>query len=197
MNQDLSSIVIALVFIGIGFTVITMDSRINDLENKITSIQAIPGPQGDQGPTGDQGPAGDQGPQGETGATGPAGTCTDCKCPSGQYVTGFKADGSLICTGSVSSAAKVVTTTTTRPTPTRTPTPTPFIPPTLTISCITSVDPSGMYACTVKCPSGVVQVSTIWITGETGKFVSADSLDSPNTLTCFSEGPATCGATCI
>ncbi len=79
-----------------------------------------------------------------------------------------------------------------------TPSPTP-VPTTAThvISCDTHViGTNGMYSCTTECPSGKVQNSTIWINGQAGKFVSADSIDSPETLTCYSEGPARCGATC-
>ncbi|GMU39519.1 MAG: hypothetical protein AMXMBFR23_03850 [Chloroflexota bacterium] len=73
------------------------------------------GPQGDQGPAGpqgeqgEQGPAGPAGPQGvagpagPTGATGPAGpqgpagTVAAQSCPSGQFVTGFAAGGTVTC----------------------------------------------------------------------------------------------------
>ena len=66
------------------------------------------------------------------------------------------------------------------------------------ISCDTNIiEPGGMYSCSTECPSGNVQNSTIWINGQAGKFVSADSHDSPGTLTCYSEGPARCGATCV
>ena len=71
------------------------------------------------------------------------------------------------------------------------------------ISCDTKLDePEDMYICSVECPSGIVQISTIWIHGQPNKYTNADLVDYyteeeiPNRLTCSSGGPATCGATC-
>ncbi len=70
------------------------------------------------------------------------------------------------------------------------------------ISCNTQVIPDGMYVCSVECPSGEVQTSSIWIEGQPNRYTNADILDYyteeevPDTLTCTSAGPARCGATC-
>ena len=70
-----------------------------------------------------------------------------------------------------------------------------------TISCETQVSPDGMYVCSVECPQGVVQPLSIWINGQPNKYTNADTIDYyteeevPNTLTCTSAGPASCGAT--
>lgn len=62
------------------------------------------GPTGPQGPTGEMGAAGPTGPQGPIGLTGPAGptglpgaTATGQSCAAGGYVTGFDANGDIIC----------------------------------------------------------------------------------------------------
>ena len=187
-------ITLSLIFIGVGFTLLAQQAKIDDLQNQIKNIQLIPGPQGERGPAGTEGAPGPRGVPGSAESE----MCLDCKCPSGQYLTGFDANGGLICTRSISSAIQVTPSVTqdtsdsyiityaTQITP----------PATQTISCETLVSSGDMYFCNVACPSGEVQPSSIWINGQPDKFVSADSLDAPNTLTCYSEGPATCGATC-
>ena len=73
------------------------------------------GPQGEQGPMGPAGPQGIQGPKGDKGDTGPAGadgaagsqgpsgilTIAGMVCPANYFVTGFNANGSIICTYAV------------------------------------------------------------------------------------------------
>jgi len=56
--------------------------------------QGLQGNQGPIGPTGPQGPAGAQGSQGNSGILVLAGQV----CPTGHFLTGFNADGSIICT---------------------------------------------------------------------------------------------------
>jgi hypothetical protein len=55
------------------------------------------GESGPPGPIGPAGPAGPRGPVGPTGATGPAGQGLGGTCPSGQYLRGVAAGGSLVC----------------------------------------------------------------------------------------------------
>jgi hypothetical protein len=193
VNQKVLFIALSLIFIGVGFTLLAQQARIDDLQDQITNIQLIPGPQGERGPAGFNG---SRGPPGIPGSGGSE-ICSDCKCPSGQYVTGFDANGGLICTGSLSSAKQVT------PSATVDTSSDSFIisyettpSATQVVTCDTLVSSGDIYYCSVECPSGVVQTSTIWINGQPDTFLSADALDSPNTLTCYSEGPATCGATC-
>jgi hypothetical protein len=65
-----------------------LQKQITTLTTKVNTIQLTPGPRGPTGPKGDTGVAGPQ---------GPAGTCTNCVCPSGQFVTGFDSAGKLVC----------------------------------------------------------------------------------------------------
>jgi hypothetical protein len=51
-----------------------------------------PGPKGDKGDPGEPGPKGDKGEPGDLGLAGEA-------CPAGQVLTGFDADGGLVCDG--------------------------------------------------------------------------------------------------
>ncbi len=194
MNQKVLLITLSLIFIGLGFALLAQQAKIDDLQDQIRDIQLIPGPQGERGPAGTEGAPGPRGLPGSA----ESGMCLDCKCPSGQYVTGFDNNGGLICTGSISPVPQVSPSATqdtsesfiisydTQITP----------PATQAISCETLVSSGTIYFCSVACPSGEVQPQTIWINGQPDAFISADSLDSPNTLTCYSEGAATCGARC-
>lgn len=66
-----------------------------------TGAEGPAGPQGPTGATGAAGPTGPQGPIGPTGPTGPAGpsgaTAAGQSCAAGGYVTGFYANGNIIC----------------------------------------------------------------------------------------------------
>ncbi len=66
-----------------------------------TGADGQTGPQGPTGQTGAAGPTGPQGPIGQTGPTGPAGppgaTAAGQSCTAGGYVTGFYANGNIIC----------------------------------------------------------------------------------------------------
>jgi hypothetical protein len=42
-------------------------------------------------------------------ATGSGGTCRNCQCPAGQYVTGFDGTGNLICSGALSGCSSGLT----------------------------------------------------------------------------------------
>jgi hypothetical protein len=66
-----------------------------------TGVAGVQGPRGDTGAAGTQGPQGDTGAAGPVGATGPAGTnpAAGQSCPSGQFVTGFDANGNILCGG--------------------------------------------------------------------------------------------------
>ena len=194
MNQKVLFITLSLIFIGVGFTLLAQQAKIDDLQDQIENIQLIPGPQGERGPAGTEGAPGPRGVPGSA----ESGMCLDCKCPFGQYVSGFDANGGLICTRSISSGTRVTPTVTQDTSDSYIISPDPQITPPAAqaISCETLVSSGDTYYCSVTCPSGLVQTSTIWITGQPDTFVSADSLDSPDTLTCYSEGPATCGASC-
>jgi len=172
-------------------------SKINDLQDQIDNIELTPGPQGEQGPQGIQGlpgtdgaqgpagPLGDPGPRGEQGIqgppgtdgaqgpAGPAGTCVSCTCPAGKYVTGFDATGNLICTS---------------------------LPISNDIQCSLHPDTTGWNICRVICPTGVVQISTIWTQPDPGyaMFSGIEDYgeDIPNQLSCISTGYGSCGATC-
>lgn len=73
------------------------------------NMRALQGPAGEQGPAGPQGPVGPQGPQGAVGPAGPQGPqgppgepgnpyrAGQMLCPEGAFVTGFDADGSIVC----------------------------------------------------------------------------------------------------
>lgn len=72
------------------------------------NMRALQGPAGEQGPAGLQGPVGPQGPQGEVGPAGPQGPqgppdepgnlyLAGQMCPEGAFVTGFDADGNIVC----------------------------------------------------------------------------------------------------
>jgi hypothetical protein len=53
---------------------------------------------GGVGPEGPEGPAGPEGPEGPEGPQGPPGiSVAGQRCPAGQFVVGFEADGDLIC----------------------------------------------------------------------------------------------------
>ena len=54
------------------------------------------GPVGPQGPQGEVGPAGEQGPQGPPGEPGNLYLAVQI-CPEGAFVTGFDADGNIVC----------------------------------------------------------------------------------------------------
>jgi hypothetical protein len=69
----------------------------SDCKGQETHIQwNIVGPQGPKGDTGSAGPQGIQGPQGVQGAPGNLGLANQ-SCPPFNFVTGFAANGSLIC----------------------------------------------------------------------------------------------------
>jgi len=57
------------------------------------------GPMGPGGPMGSMGPQGERGQQGEAGPQGPAGSAAfvGMSCPTGQFITGFSATGTLVC----------------------------------------------------------------------------------------------------
>jgi hypothetical protein len=65
------------------------------------------GKRGKQGPIGPEGPAGPQGPEGKQGPQGPQGPAGEAfsrslgeqRCADGQFVTGFDANGNIICAG--------------------------------------------------------------------------------------------------
>jgi hypothetical protein len=203
VNQKVLFITLSLIFIGVGFTLLAQQARIDDLQDQLTNIQLIPGPQGEQGPAGMNGT---QGPRGEPGVATGSGMCLNCNCPYGQYVTGFDAKGGLICAGSISSSTRV------SPSGTQDTSSDSFIisyetqvtpSATRVISCDTILDEAeDMYICSIECPSGIVQISTIWINGPPNKYTNADTIDYyteeeiPNKLTCSSGAPASCGATC-
>jgi len=85
----------------------------------VWNAQGVAGPTGPAGPTGATGPTGPTGPQGPTGATGPTGAqgptgaagptgpkgdpgnlgLAGRSCPAQQFVTGFDANGQLVCSG--------------------------------------------------------------------------------------------------
>lgn len=76
----------------------------------LTGATGATGPQGATGATGPQGATGatgPQGPQGPKGDTGPAGinVAAGKACPSGQFVTGFTANGDIICAAPTPPAA--------------------------------------------------------------------------------------------
>lgn len=63
--------------------------------------QGPQGIQGDTGPAGAQGPQGVQGDAGPIGPQGPSGVLTilaNLNCPAGSFVTGFDANGAIVCT---------------------------------------------------------------------------------------------------
>lgn len=72
------------------------------------NMRALQSPAGEQGPAGPQGPVGPQGPQGEVGPAGEQGLqgppgepgnlyLAGQMCPEGAFVTGFDADGNIVC----------------------------------------------------------------------------------------------------
>lgn len=63
--------------------------------------QGVAGPQGPIGPQGLTGPKGDTGNVGEPGPIGPPGTPVSQSCPPEKFVTGFDANGALVCTRAV------------------------------------------------------------------------------------------------
>ena len=64
-------------------------AKINEVIDKVESIELTPGPKGDTGPKGDAGPKGDPGPAGPTGDTGPKGDA------GAKGATGSKGDPGL------------------------------------------------------------------------------------------------------
>jgi hypothetical protein len=104
------------------------------------------------------------------------GTCKNCNCPSGQFVTGFDANGALLC-GSP-----------------------PISDPNI-ISCQRQRDSNGFWACSVLCPSGYgVQESKFWTTNTPNQapvFIYVYQYPENYGFTCEGTAAGLCGATCV
>ncbi len=79
----------------------SLETRLNELQTQVDSIQLTPGPKGDTGPEGPQGTAGADGGQGEKGDKGDPGdlVLAGKGCGDDSYISGFDDEGNIECSG--------------------------------------------------------------------------------------------------